>query len=177
MVTATGGWRGQIVGAFDASASGDGAVWAGARVQGCARVGILCLGALVMFARDTERSGDSADFDTSRWMLDLMVAADVPWSAGRFSLSPGIAVGETALHLERGEPNPDRETMTDLRLRAYLAAGLRIAGSWSLRMDAGVAYTPFATTRILDTEDQLPPLAAAPRWQASLGIGVSYGGL
>ena len=167
-----------IAAGAEAALSGDGALWAGARADGCARVGPLCVGAMVAYAIDTASSGDSARYETERSALDLLLTGAVIVERGRFTLAPGVAVGQSSVHIERDRTR-DLDNLNQLQLRAALAASCRLAAAWSLRLELGAAYAPFADPLLQDPEDITagdPPLAGAPRLQGRVGLGLTFGG-
>jgi len=167
------GWRAVIGAAATATASDDGGLWAGGRIDACVRVGPVCAGAVVGYARDPGWRGDSERFATTREAIDLMAGITAPLELGRVTLWAGGAAGQTSV---RVRTDLDHENLLGLALAGRLAAAYRIAGAWAVRADLGLDYTAFATTRILDDEGTDPPIAGAPRWRTWLGIGLFHGG-
>lgn len=160
----------------DGGVSDDGALWAGARARGCVQLGALCVGGLARYARDSEARGDSAEFESSRHSVSLLLTADLPLRRGRLWWSPGAGIGQASIHASRGQ---DTEDTIALQLRGHLAAGWRLAGPWSLRVDLAAEYAPLANTRLGDEPDDSGddmPLAGAPRWLGWLALGIAYGG-
>ena len=168
--------RFELVAALQSGLSGDGALWAGIRARGCARVGAFCFGAMIGYSKDTEVSGLSLEYQTTRSALDLVLIANRPFERGRFTLSPGVGVGQSAITARAmvGAIEED-DYKGNFHLRAHLDSTVYLSGAWSLAVDLAVGYNPFATT-ILD-KDEPVPLAGVPRIQTWLGVGLSYGGL
>lgn len=169
------------------SFSSDGALWTGAQAQACVAVGFVCAGALVRYAWDTQTQGDSVlRSGTLRSALDTLLVADLPLRIGRFSLTPGVGVGQTSLRAEREGGEHEKVTATGLNLRARAGAGVRVSGAWSLQAELSLGYSPFARKRLV--EEQIGPdvpgdeeddekLSGVPRLQTWLGLGLVYGGL
>jgi len=152
--------------------SGDGARWAGARGHACARVGAVCVGALLGYAKDTEQRGDSEALATERRAIDVLLAVELPIERGVLTVWPGIAVGESLVKIRT---EADLDNLVGIGLVARIGAGVRVASAWKLRADLAVEAAPSATTRIIDPEGMDPDAAGAPRWLGWLGVGLSYG--
>ena len=162
----------------------DGSLWIGAQAQGCGRIGPLCIGVHIRVGTDTEEFGDSAKIANERRSLDFMLYADAPWQRGRLTLSPGIAIGQSSISVERDLPdqNDDEdEYVSTLHLGAHLRSSVRIAGAWSLRVDLAVSAFPFGDPIFGDEPDEIadgePMFAGIVRAQAWLGLGLVYSGL
>ncbi|MFO0579053.1 MAG: hypothetical protein U1A78_34045 [Polyangia bacterium] len=66
--------------------------WFGGALRGCIQVGPLCLGALFRAAGDLP-SVDGAGVRWQRLVTDVLVTAEWPLRAGRFTFSPGLGLG------------------------------------------------------------------------------------
>jgi len=150
------------------------------------QIRLLCVGALVGYARDQESGGDSRLYDSHRSVLELMLGADLPLRTGRFSLSPGAAIGQASLGTERRSGEHEQVPASYLALRGHVGAGIQLVGPWSLRADLALGSAPFApgtVTEISFSQDppsdtgEPPPLAGLPRWQGWFGFGLVYGGI
>jgi len=167
----------------EASVSDDGALWAGARAQGCVEFGMVCIGALLRYAVDTENGGLAEDQLSHRSAIDFMLAAELPiaLARGRFAITPGIAAGVSALRASRDEVCDECEDEAiALLLRGQVAGTARINRAWDLRLDLFTGWAPFAQEKIgetdMDVNDE-PWLAGAPTLVYGLGLGLVYGGL
>jgi hypothetical protein len=167
----------------EASLSDDGALWTGARLQGCVAIGRVCIGAMLRYAHDTEVEGVAADKFSHRSAIDLLVIGELPIQVarGRFAVAPGLAAGIGALRADREE---SCDSCTDeavaLLGRAQVAGTLRINRVWNLRLDLSASWAPYADGLIGETDmdpDDEPPLAGAPTWVGGAGLGLVYGGL
>ena len=169
------GRRLDLAGALEASLSDDGGLWTGIHAQACLELGPLCLGALVRYAVDTEQSGDSKELATARWMVDMFLRAELPLRWGAFTLSPGLAAGQSAVRADRDVfANSTEDQISGFQARADLDVRLALGRPWSLRLDLAVAYTPVTSGRL--GHDGVT-LAGMPETQLSLGVGLAYGGL
>jgi hypothetical protein len=167
----------------EAALSNDGALWAGARAQGCVEIGATCIGAMLRYAVDTEVEGTAADQFSHRSAIDLLLVGEVPidLDRGRFSITPGLGVGLGALRANREEECDEcSDEATALLLRGQLAGTARINRSWDIRLDLFAVWAPFAEKKIgeidMDPNDE-PWLAGAPSWVSGVGLGLVYGGL
>ena len=160
-----------------AGVSSDLALWAGGRIHGCMHTGPYCVGVLIRYSRDLERSGDSSQLSTSRRTFDLMLTADRPVYRGDFELSPGIGIGQSSLQSEYQLAQDVDDSVNNLQLQARLAASYHLSDDWLLQADLALSATPLAETRFDEDEPTEPTLAGMPRLQTWLGIGVVYGGL
>ena len=153
--------------------SGDGGLWRGGRVHGCVDVGSWCLGALVRYAVDT-----TAQSFVSRSALETLLMVDRPFHWGRLTLSPGAALGQSSIRSSYQDPrNEEEERTVGLHLRGHLGASFRLYGAWAVGLDLAGAYSPFVTERFGEPDDDDPLFVGGPRLGASLGLGLSYGGL
>lgn len=167
----------------EAALSDDGALWAGVRAQGCVQIGMLCIGALLRYAVDTENGGLAEDKLSHRTAIDFMLAAELPIALdrGRFAVTPGFAAGVDALRARREEVCDECEDEAiALLARGQVAGTARINRSWHLRLDLFTSWAPFADDKLgetdMDVNDE-PWLAGAPTWVHGLGLGLVYGGL
>lgn len=173
-----------LTGAAELGVTGDGALWRGARVQGCVRVGRVCAGGLVRFADDSEARGDSAELLTSRTAFELAFLAELPLRAGgRVTVAPGVRAGVLSVTAEREtllQGESEDETYA-AHVGAGVATAIALRGAWSLRADVAVGYSPFPRTvlgdRNRDGDAVDRRLAGAEHLHAWLGLGVGYGGL
>jgi hypothetical protein len=78
---------------FESSLGGDGSLWLGGAVSGCARLGPVCVGGIVRFARDTRSTGETAGIDHRSNEIHALATLDLARSIGRFSISPGLGLG------------------------------------------------------------------------------------
>ncbi|HUS65426.1 MAG TPA: hypothetical protein VMZ28_12830 [Kofleriaceae bacterium] len=172
-----------VAGAAEVGVTGDGAVWRGARLQGCVRVGRVCAGGLLRVADDSESRGDSADLLTSRMAFELAFLAELPLRAGgRVTLVPGVRAGVLSVTAEREtllQGESEDETYA-AHVGAGVAAAVALRGAWSLRADVAVGYSPFPRTVLGARKRAGEPderLAGAEQLHAWLGLGLGYGGL
>jgi hypothetical protein len=173
-----------LAAAAELGVTGDGAIWRGARVQGCVTVGRLCAGGLLRFADDTETRGDSADLLTSRMAFELAFLAELPLRAGRrVTVAPGVRAGILSVTAERELLHVETEDETyAAHAGAGVASSVQLSGAWSLRGDLSVGWSPFPRTALGDRDrsganEADPRLAGAEHLHAWLGLGVAYGGL
>ncbi len=167
----------------EAALSDDGALWAGARAQGCVEIGAACVGAMLRYAVDTEVEGIASDQFSHRAAIDFLLIGElpIPLDRGRFSITPGLGAGLGALRAHREEVCDECEDeATAFLLRGQLAGAARINRSWDIRLDLFAGWAPFAQTKIgetdMDVNDE-PWLAGAPAWVSGIGLGLVYGGL
>lgn len=172
-----------VAGAAELGVTGDGAIWRGAHLQGCVRIGRLCAGGLLRFADDSESRGDSADLLTSRTAFELAFLVELPLRAGgRVTLVPGVRAGVLSVTAEREtllQGESEDETYA-AHVGGGVAAAVALRGAWSLRADVAVGYSPFPRTVLGDRKRAGEPderLAGAEHLHAWLGLGVGYGGL
>ena len=59
--------------------------------------------------------------------------------------------------------------------RAGVAAGVRLTGPWSLRLDLSLDIAPFARQRLGEPDGVDRQLAASPALHGWLGLGIAYG--
>lgn len=172
-----------LAAAAEVGVTGDGAIWRGARLQGCVQIRRVCGGGLLRFADDSESRGDSADLLTSRTAFELAFQAEVPLRAGRrLTVAPGARAGIMSVTAERELLQGEAEDETyAAHVGASVATVVHLVGAWSLRADIAGGWSPFPRTVLGDRrrgEEELDPrLAGAERLQAWLGLGISYGGL
>lgn len=168
----------EIGAALDGGVSNDGAIWGGVRGRACAMVGDACVGALVRYARDTEVAGDSATLENGRSALDLTVVIELPLERDRWSVAPAVGLGQTSLTAVRDLADEEEtEQASSVHVFAGMAAGLRLAGAWRVRLDVAVAISPFATSRLGEMDGVDRQLAALPKARGWLGLGLAYEGL
>lgn len=171
---------GLLLGA-DAGLSVDGAIWTAARFQGCAMVGRMCLGGVIRYGFDLERTGDTTVYETHRRGLDLTVTAGIPFALAGFTIVPAVGIGQMAVTASRDVDPSDadmkKESEQSSAVHAMVAcgAGVRLARAWSVRLDLAVVVAPFAT-RLLG-EAGIDALPASAQIQSWIGLGLSYGGL
>jgi hypothetical protein len=123
-------------------------------------------------------SGDAVDLDTQRWAFDMMLTIDRPIRRGRVAIVPGVAIGQTAVNVQRQEDSElDEEDVSGLIFRIGVAGRIDLSDAWSIGIDLGLTWSPFVRTSLGGTDDLELPLAGAPRIQGGLGIGIVYGGL
>lgn len=167
----------------EAAMSDDGALWAGARAQGCVEIGATCMGAMLRYAVDTEVEGIAAEQFSHRAAIDVLLVGEVPieLDRGRFAVTPGLGAGLGALRAHREEVCDECEDeATAFLLRGQLAGTARINRSWDIRLDLFAQWAPFAQKKIgetdMDANDE-PWLAGAPSWVSGVGLGLVFGGL
>jgi hypothetical protein len=165
-----------VAGGGDVGISNDGALWAGVRVHACGMVGRYCVGGLLRYATDTERTGDTATLGTKRTALAFTLTGERPIRRGRFSLSPGVGMGLTSVTATRPAEG-EYEQASAVHARAGLAAAFAFADAWSLRIDLDGELSPFARTRLGENDGVDRQLAASPKLLTWFGIAVTYGGL
>lgn len=164
-----------VTGGGDVGVSGDGALWAGARAQGCGMIGAFCIGGVIRYAIDLERSGDTAELSTGRTALALAVTGERPVRRGRFVVSPGIGVGLISVTATR-EREGEIEQASAVNARVAIAGALELADAWSFRADVVAELAPFARTRLGEADGIDRQLAASPKLQTWFGISLAYGG-
>lgn len=164
-----------LAGGADVGVSGDGGLWSGVRAQGCGRIGRICLGGVVRYAFDLERSGDAKTLGTTRSALDVTIAADLPVRRGAIAIVPSLGVGVSALTATL-PVEEEEEQVVAFHARGALAVGYTLARGWSLRADLALAVAPFARERLGEPDGIDRQLAASPKLQAWLGLGAAYGG-
>jgi hypothetical protein len=118
-------WR--LTAAAEVTEGTDGSVWFGGTVTGCARVGALCLGGRLRYARDDGVSGpDTQGGDLTRTAFGALALVGLPLHAGAATVMPLVGVGIEQLHTALSpagiENNP---AVVDV-------VGLRVEGGASL---------------------------------------------
>jgi len=164
-----------LAGGVDAGVSGDGGLWTGAHAQACGRIGRICLGGVLRYALDLEQSGDTKLLGTERSALELAATAELPVRRGGFAITPGLGLGLSSV-TARNPAEGETEQAAAAFARAQLAAGYALARGWSLRAELSLAVAPLARERLGEADGIDRQLAASPRLQAWLGLGVAYGG-
>ncbi|MFN0250408.1 MAG: hypothetical protein ACKV2T_26245 [Kofleriaceae bacterium] len=164
-----------VTGGGDVGVSGDGALWAGARAQGCGMIGAFCVGGALRYAIDLERSGDTAELGTGRTALALMATGERLMRRGPFVMSLGVGVGLASVTATRDQEN-ELEQASALSARIATAGALELADAWSIRADLVAELAPFARARLGEADGIDRQLAASPKLQTWFGISLAYGG-
>jgi hypothetical protein len=152
----------------------------GLALEGCASLGPVCLGTAARMKRDVDARLDRTDWLRARAAIDLLVTAEIPWAIGPAILRPGLEAGLGWVHMRLENKVASRETEDDevnrggLRAGAHLAAGIALAGRWSLQVATGAGVSLFAHTRSFVVGDVSVP--GEPRTFLRAAVGVRYGG-
>ncbi len=158
--------------------SGDGALWTGFHAQGCAAIGRVCLGGTLRYGIDLEQSGDTAALDNGRRTFDVTITVEVPVRRGRAMIAPMLGIGQSSVTAKRDLVDEEEfEQAGAFHARAGLAAGYRLAGEWSVRLDFTLDLAPFARQRLGEPDGVDRQLAASPLIHSWLGLGLAYGGM
>ena len=169
------GRRLDLAAALEASVSDDGGFWTGLHAQACLELGPVCVGALVRYAVDTEQTGDAKELATSRWVVDTFLRAELPLRWGRFTVSPGLAMGQSAVRADRDVfTGSTEDQISGFQARGDVDLRLALGKPWALRLDLAAAYTPVTAGRLGHDGVRL---AGMPETQLTLGVGLAYGGL
>jgi hypothetical protein len=131
--------------------SNDGAFWAGAELQGCVRVGRLCVGADARVLRDMEVT--KREIHARRMSSDMLLLADLPYRVGKAMITPGLGVGLGWLHngvprLHQHAADADRGGM---RTTAHLTVSIPLTHHLSFDVGLALDVSPFAQTSTWDS--------------------------
>jgi hypothetical protein len=168
----------------------DGSTWYGGAAAACGRLGPLCVGGRVRFARDP--GGEVGDFGgggiggmfTGAWSRTRYGGGAIvalPLSRGAFTVAPTIGLGMVRT---RSTLNAAPIELADDVLSVSAEAGLAVAGAlsphWSLVADLGGALAyPMSggggTPAGNDGDRPWELLPSPPRGLLGFGIGVRYG--
>jgi hypothetical protein len=156
----------------------DTSVWFGARLAGCVRLGPTCLGALARFAADPGLAGDSAELDTTRMGLDVLLVVDFPFDLGPVFLTPGAGFGAGWMR-SRGK-GAGRGTEDDVYvdaggMRADAHVMLTIPVGAGLSLDFGLGLDVWFLTHTAPFDVDGRSLAGEPRGRLRAGLGLRYG--
>lgn len=165
----------RLAGGADVGVSGDGGLWTGVHAQACGRIGRICLGGLVRYAYDLERSGDTRRLGTERSGLEIGATVELPVHRGALAIAPGLGLALSSITAH----NPieeETEQVSAAYARAQLAAGYALARDWSLRAEVSLGFAPLARERLGEPDGIDRQLAASPKLLTWLGLGVAYGG-
>jgi hypothetical protein len=165
-----------LLSAFETSYASDRTSWFGAHIGACVMLGPVCAAARLRFSGVTDGPGVWKG-DIERRSVELLVGIDIPFAVGRWTLSPGFALGIGQLHT-RGETHDMRADTG--RACADVHVALSIPVSTRLAIDVFSAADLMQETRAeADMSMQVPVvmLPDEPRFLVRVGVGLRYGGL
>jgi hypothetical protein len=172
-----GRWR--LLAAGEISRASDGSTWYGGAATGCARIGVVCLGARGRLARDGGRAIWFADLN--RTSGDLSAVAAAGFSRGRVTIGPMIGAGVRWTRSHLTAP-PLAFSADDFGFHAEAAAvvAVALARRWSVVAEVGgsagvllqtraanVRTPPFTIGGGVDTT--VPPLPPGADFRVALG--------
>ncbi len=116
----------------------DGSIWAGAELAGCARVGRVCLGALLLLRSHVFPAFVRASEPLNQLDAAVLLAAELPVRAGPIFIVPSLGLGAGFVHT-RLNPNAllDRTDQGGLRIRLGVAVSVPLLAGVAL--DAGIS--------------------------------------
>lgn len=165
-----------LLSAIETSYASDRTSWFGAHIGACVMLGPVCAAARLRLSGVTDGPGVWKG-DVDRRSVELLVGIDLPFALGRWTLSPGIALGIGQLHT-RGESRGMRADTG--RACADLHVALSIPLTRRLALDVFAAADLMQETRVAPEElmDQAPEgLPDEPRFLVRAGVGLRFGGL
>lgn len=156
------GWH--LFGGLESSFANDGTRWMGASVGACVMLGPLC-GAVRLRGNAVENERGVWG-TTSRKSAEVMFGFDVPFRAGRFLLSPGVAAGYGALTTDEDAASRSNN------LRAQAHVTLSIPLTRSLAVDVFVTGT---LAQQVEREPGYMTTIEEPFGFMRFGLGMRYG--
>lgn len=164
--------------ALATSLGGDSSAWIEPELSGCFLWGPVCMGALLRGRFDLRMTGSSAELDTDRMGVDVLILAELPIDLGPVVLGPALGVGAGWLRLGyTGEEAQGQAVEVDaggVRLEARIGLRIPIADDFALDVALRGDVSPLAHPAPFDEEGLR--LAGEPLWSLSAGIGLRYGG-
>jgi len=167
---ATTGRGVQLFAVAERARANDDTAWTGIELGACVALGPLCVGARARFAIARGPQLRAADLD--RHGVELLLGVDLPFRAGRATLSPGIGAGVGSIHTHQDGTGQSAETggpHADLHLSLSYPLWHRLA----LELAASIDVTQ--TTHVETSSAILLP--DEPRLFARFGAGVRFGAL
>ena len=156
----------------------DGSIWTGAELTGCFRMGWVCVGGRLQYAKDLALSGMAAQLDGTRSAVDVGLLADVPLRKGNWELAPGLGVGTTLFQTRSGSANDETG---GLRLRGQWSVAWLFSETFELRATAAVDYAPFATEELFESTmeggPETVPIPGEPKVLGWLRLGFGMRGM
>lgn len=160
----------QLFAVAERARANDGTAWTGIELGACVALGPLCVGARARFAIAGGPQLRQADLD--RHGVEVLLGADLPFRAGRATLSPGIGAGVGSIHTHQAGTGQSAETggpHADLHLSLSYPLRHRLA----LELAASLDVTQ--TTHVETSSSIVLP--DEPRLFARFGAGVRFGAL
>jgi hypothetical protein len=163
-----------------ASVATDGSTWLDVAASGCVQIDPLCVGVTLRGSLDLGLSGRSAELQTERGGVDVLVTGEVPISVGSsLHVAPGLGIGAGWLRAGptgSAEGPPGSEVAVDfggLRLEPFVRVSWNIADRWALGAVAFAVIDPLAHTR--DVRDPEALLAGNPAVRIGPALELAYG--
>ena len=115
----------------------DGSTWLGADLDGCRRLGPICLGMLARYGYDFHVTGESIEQKTLRHAAALLVTVDVPIAWDVLQLTGGAGLGGGLVYGARKEQESEATLTTGVfgsfQLECYLLLGIQLSRHVSFR--------------------------------------------
>jgi len=159
--------------AYESIDVGQNASWTGVRAGLCTQLGLVCVGARVSAANNSDETFAEAEPSTfSRTSVDVLAHADIPFHVGQATIRPGIALGVGWFQTSRaGSPEcglpptedgncpeilfaeePSEQSTLAPKAEVELSLTLPIAQAVSLSLGGSLGVRPFgATERRVET--------------------------
>lgn len=147
-------------------------VWFGADFSGCLKIGILCVGPSIRFARNALDGGGNEQFDIHRSLLNTTLTIDVFVGDGAFVLCPGLGAGAGWVFIEETDPADHvHHVYTGVRIDGYVLGTVAVTDRWSMEfgMSAGVSFPAEESINTSYGAD-----ISEPRAMFRFGFGASY---
>jgi hypothetical protein len=164
-----------VAATFDSASATDGSIWWGGHLEGCGRLGRVCLGARLGLWRDAALGGPTASGGLSRFATDALLVAAAPLrSSGRFVLTPSLGLG---FEWNRTTVPGDEGTQTIVSARGpradtSLAIGAALSRSFDAILVLGATWAPTrAGAQELDAGGTFP---GEPAVVVHAGIGGAW---
>ena len=156
--------------AFRSAMTEQSSTWMGATVSGCARIGWVCVGVTIGFAKDIEATGATSTDDHHLSQLDTRAMVEVPRSLAGFVVSPGLSIGYGWQRVSSQHLDMHMMPFTVVEPSHALRAGLqlRVARAVSQRVSI---FTELAADRSLARSG----LTAGPHSWFGLSVGARFG--
>ena len=128
----------------------DGSTWLGADLDGCRRLGPVCLGALLRYGYDFHLTGASSAQETRRHAGTLLFIVDFPLKWDVLRLTPGVGLGVGIVHSARKSDEGAAYVATGIfgnaQAEAHLILGIRMSRHVTFRFGPRIGVIALGET-------------------------------